>query len=155
MKCARRACESEDANFYNHSTRQRYCAECARRINLENAVDAQKLYGHQLCTPVVRLADWSDMPGPRYRRLGDHSAEEFRDEVLAPVLKENDLPVMVDLDGCIGIPASFSEEVFGGLVRSGFNGEDILRRLTIVCRDEPDRAVDANDYILEETYRDA
>lgn len=31
--CNRRACQKGPANYFNASTREWYCAECARRIN--------------------------------------------------------------------------------------------------------------------------
>lgn len=40
------------ANFYNHSTRKYYCKSCAMKLNADpyNARDAQRLFGHELCT---------------------------------------------------------------------------------------------------------
>lgn len=49
QKCNRTSCNSENARYYNFSTRKYYCAECARIINFYNDFDAIKLYGHSLC----------------------------------------------------------------------------------------------------------
>ena len=62
--------------------------------------------------------EFSRYPGPRFRRLGDFSGEEFRDDVLIPLLREND-KVVLHLDGVAGYGSSFFEEAFGGAIRAG------------------------------------
>jgi hypothetical protein len=64
----------------------------------------------------VKVAEFSRFPGPRYKKLGPHSGEEFRDNVLKVALENND-EVLVDLDDVFGYGSSFLEEAFGGLVR--------------------------------------
>ncbi len=49
-ECNRTVCENEDANWFNHSTRAWYCQRCAFKLNDENRDDADRLYGHPLCT---------------------------------------------------------------------------------------------------------
>lgn len=53
--CNRRDCLRPGANWYNHSTRQHYCASCAHRLNTDefNRRDAMALWGHDLCTEVT------------------------------------------------------------------------------------------------------
>lgn len=66
---------------------------------------------------VVNIArDFSEVPGPLYRRLGEDSGERFRDVYLWPALQKNP-SVHVELDGVEGYSASFLEEAFGGLIR--------------------------------------
>lgn len=66
---------------------------------------------------VINIAtDFSQFPGGRFRTDGPHSGEEFRDDILAPALKSGDT-VRLILDGVAGLPSSFREEAFGGLVR--------------------------------------
>lgn len=49
--CNRQACQKPGANWYNHSTRAYYCAECAGLINYPGGrADAMRLYGHLCCT---------------------------------------------------------------------------------------------------------
>ncbi len=48
--CNRTACQKPGAEYYNHSTQKYYCEECAESINLANWKDAQRLFGHALCT---------------------------------------------------------------------------------------------------------
>ena len=63
--------------------------------------------------------DFSRYPGLRYKRLGDHSGEEFRDNLLIPALRDEG-GVSIELDGTKGYGSSFLEEAFGGAVRQGF-----------------------------------
>ncbi|EPA0076118.1 TPA: DUF4325 domain-containing protein [Enterobacter hormaechei] len=70
-------------------------------------------------------------PFGRYKNEGPGSAEELRDDFLIPALNKYDL-VNIELDGVMGYGASFLEEVFGGLVRSGFNDGDLIYRINIV-----------------------
>ena len=64
--------------------------------------------------------DFSRTPGARLRKEGAHSAEQFRDELLIPRVREamnSDSKLLIDLDGTAGYAACFLEEAFGGLVR--------------------------------------
>ena len=78
---------------------------------------------------IIKMADWSRYPGGRERKQCTNSAEEFRDDVLLPALAEPGV-VTVDLDGLAGMPASFTEEVFGGAVRA--MGPDVASRIRVV-----------------------
>lgn len=53
-ECARRACQKKDANYYNRSTRQYYCAECAEKINSAQ-FDVHDANPKVLCTPVLHI----------------------------------------------------------------------------------------------------
>lgn len=64
----------------------------------------------------LRIADFTRYPGGRYKKISRFSGEEYRDEHLAPALKEGEA-VIVDLDGTVGYGSSFLDEVFGGIVR--------------------------------------
>lgn len=50
--CNRSACQAPGAYWYNHSTRLYYCETCAEILNKDkfNREDAQRMYGHPLCT---------------------------------------------------------------------------------------------------------
>jgi hypothetical protein len=67
---------------------------------------------------IVIAEDFSRFPGGRYRKDGDFSGEQFRDDFLIPALRRYPI-VRVVLDGTAGYAASFLEEAFGGLIRSG------------------------------------
>lgn len=58
------------------------------------------------------VRDFTDAPGGRYRIQGDYSGEQFREDVLVPALSEH-AHVIVDLNGALGLPASFIDEAFG------------------------------------------
>jgi hypothetical protein len=51
-ECKRTACSTKPAVYFNHSTRSHYCASCAHLINIHNYSDAQRMFGHDLCTLV-------------------------------------------------------------------------------------------------------
>jgi hypothetical protein len=74
--------------------------------------------------------DYSETPGGRYVQDGPFSGERFRDELLAPALRDHSR-VEVDLDGALSLGSSFLEEAFGGLVRTGFSADELHSRLTI------------------------
>lgn len=79
----------------------------------------------------IRLMDWSKLPNGRFRNDGPHSAEVFRDDVLAPALRTHD-SVTLDLNGVYGLASSWTEEVFGGLVRNcQFTPEQLRRKLDL------------------------
>jgi len=70
--------------------------------------------------------DFSPFPAGRKRGDGPYTGETFREDVLRPKLSGG-LHVILDIDGVEGLPSSFLEEVFGGLVRSGWNLADLRR----------------------------
>ena len=71
----------------------------------------------------INLArDFTKFPGGRFRSDGPFSGEEFREDYLLPAL-QNYENVTVILDGVAGLPSSFQEEAFGGLVPTGSSGE--------------------------------
>lgn len=83
---------------------------------------------------MIKIAsDFSPYPGGRYRTDGDWTGEAFREEKLLPALQADET-VVVDLDGVRGLPPSFLEEAFGGLLREGFKLADLQRRLQFVAK---------------------
>ena len=101
---------------------------------------------------ILRIADeFSLLPGPRFRKEGPNSAEQFREELLIPRFKEadsNDQILLVDLDGVIGYATSFLEDSFGSLARE-FGIECVLSRLSFKSTDEPYLEDDIRRYIRE------
>ncbi|WP_246327230.1 STAS-like domain-containing protein [Burkholderia guangdongensis] len=75
--------------------------------------------------------DYSDEPGGRYYTDGPHSGQRFREEFLAPALRNNEV-VEVDIGDVLAFGSSFLEEAFGGLVRLGFAARDLHNRLRVV-----------------------
>jgi len=83
--------------------------------------------------------DFSPYPGSRSRKISDHSAEEFYEELLQPKYKEakdSNVKLSIDLDGAAGYAASFLDEAFGRLGHE-FGLEDVKGRLIIVSTEEP------------------
>lgn len=68
-------------------------------------------------TAVISIAkDFSRVPAGRYLEDGDFSGTKFRQDLLAPALRNHE-HVKVVFDGVAGLGSSFLEEAFGGLVR--------------------------------------
>lgn len=85
---------------------------------------------------VLRLADYTRYPCGRFIDDGPGSAELFRTGHLVPAL-EIHYQVILDLNGVYGFPASWTEEVFGGLVRHhGYTPADLKIRLVIDISDD-------------------
>lgn len=83
--------------------------------------------------------DFTPYPGGRSRKVGDHSAEEFYEDVLQPKYKEakeGKTQLTVDLDGSAGYAGSFLDEAFGRLGHE-FGFDDVKERLVIVSTEEP------------------
>lgn len=71
-----------------------------------------------LYLPIWKI--FSETPGPRYRCEGNFSGEEFREEILVPLIRQaqqENKKILVDLDGTTGYATVFLDEVFGGVVR--------------------------------------
>ncbi len=95
--------------------------------------------------------EFSEFPGPRFRKEGDHSAEQFREEMLSPKFKEAQATgdtLFVDLDDGFGYATSFLEEAFGGLARE-YGPEIVLQGLIFKSNDEPYLEDDIRRYIRE------
>lgn len=92
----------------------------------------------------IIVADRYSCPGPRYKRLGPASGEEFREWVEKELAISTDLTIV--LDGTEGYGSSFLEECFGGLIRSGIS-PDIVRGIRLISNEEPELIDEINDYI--------
>jgi len=80
------------------------------------------------------VTEFTDTPGGRYRLHGDFSGEQFREEVLAPALRDFD-EVVLDLNGAFGFPSSFIDEAFGILVEK-IGLAAVNRKLRILLDDD-------------------
>lgn len=81
-------------------------------------------------TEISIAKEFSRTPGGRYRKHGAFSGEEFRERILWPALHDegNDADIVeVNFDGVAGMPSSFLEEAFGGLVRKDVASAKRLR----------------------------
>ena len=100
--------------------------------------------------------DYSETPGSRYISDGPFSGEEFRDKLLEPRYLNClhlGIKLIIDFDGGYGYPIAFLEEAFGGLVRKGYSGIDLLNNIVFISNEEPEIIEDITKFILEEEQR--
>jgi hypothetical protein len=93
--------------------------------------------------------EFSKTPGPRFRREGKFSGEDFRETILRARLDQavrEGAVLHVDLDGGYGYAPSFLEEAFGGLARQ-CGPELILKTLSFKSDEEPYLIDDIRSYI--------
>ena len=83
--------------------------------------------------------EFSAFPAGRKRSDGPFTGELFREEIIGPSLKRGE-HITLDLDGVEGLPSSFLEEVFGGLVRDGYTIETLRDLIDFKCTD-PDLSI--------------
>ncbi|MGC0820783.1 STAS-like domain-containing protein [Pantoea agglomerans] len=95
---------------------------------------------------LVKVASRYPSPGPRFKRLGPSSGEEFREWLVAELGKDEELTV--DLDGTEGYGSSFLEESFGGLIRLGIDKHKVLQ-IKIISNEEPELIDEISGYINE------
>ena len=95
--------------------------------------------------------EFTKSPGPRYRKDGSLSGQQFLEEILRPRFEEAlaaSAKLVVNLDGVSGYPTSFLEEAFGGLAR--LHKQDVVdRTLEFVCTDEPYQDQEIRRYIRD------
>jgi hypothetical protein len=97
------------------------------------------------------LRDFADTPGPRSREEGEHSGEQFLEEILLPKFEEalrTNQKLTVDLDGTEGYATSFLEASFGGLARK-YDTPRVLGVVQIKSDDEPHLVEEIKKYIVE------
>src|SRR5690554_3573488 len=99
----------------------------------------------------IRVSEFTEFPGPRYRDLGPYSGEEFREEVLVPAIKEFGGNIEVDLDGTFGYGSSFLEEAFGGLIRNKNLTTEQASELAkhIISEEDPSLAEEVKSYLTD------
>lgn len=85
--------------------------------------------------------NFTETPGPRFRRQGPFSGELFRGKLLE-LLRRVDGQILIDLDGTRGFGSSFLDEAFGGLIMSeGLTKDDVLRRFRFKSDADPSYVV--------------
>ncbi|NLR22590.1 MULTISPECIES: STAS-like domain-containing protein [Pseudoalteromonas] len=102
---------------------------------------------------IIKVSDFTEFPGPRHKKFGEFSGEEFRDSILVPALMGNET-VVVDLDGVMGYGSSFLEEAFAGLLREGVAKDKVLMVVeNLISRDDPSLISEIDTYVKEEIER--
>ena len=95
---------------------------------------------------------FSECPGGRYESQGPYSGEEFRNNYLIPtydICRERQENLIVDLDGGYGYGCGFIEESFGGMVRCGYSGKELLKNIEYISEDEIGLPDKIRNYIKE------
>lgn len=89
---------------------------------------------------IIVAKDFSATPGGRFRTHGPFSGEEFRQDLLLPRFDEarqKGEKLEIDFDNVVGLPSSFLEEAFGGLVRdrSALSIDQLTSTLSLMTSD--------------------
>ncbi|WP_219927027.1 STAS-like domain-containing protein [Siccibacter turicensis] len=100
---------------------------------------------------MIKVADRYPCPGPRYKKLGSASGEDFRDWIEQELAASTGL--IIDLDGTEGYGSSFLEESFGGLIRKGYD-IDVIRGIELKSEEEPELIDEIKEYI-EDAIKDS
>lgn len=93
-------------------------------------------------------------PAGRYLTDGPFSGQKFREDFLIPALLGADPEIEITLSDARGLKSSFLEEAFGGLVRLGYDPNELLRRFKFVSRD-PSLPEEIEEYIRAQQSKDA
>jgi hypothetical protein len=80
--------------------------------------------------------EFSRFPGGRKRQNGQHSGEEFREDVVLPLLDRYEY-VTFDLSGSAGYGSGFLDEAFGELGKI-FGLRETRRRIKLIASDDED-----------------
>jgi hypothetical protein len=105
--------------------------------------------GEWVVTVINIATDFARYPFGRYVGDGPYSGQRFREELLVPALRRDSEEIVVNLDGAIGMGSSFLEEAFGGLVRQGFDRDEVARRVRISSSRDGTKAAEIGRYIAE------
>ena len=101
--------------------------------------------------PTLEIKNFSVKPGVRLRSEGPHSGEEYREDILEPVLRNSITSgekITVVLDGVYGYATSFLEEVFGGAVRK-YGYDKIKNLIIVISRQRPYYQKDIEKYMRD------
>ncbi|ELY2860861.1 STAS-like domain-containing protein [Cronobacter sakazakii] len=93
---------------------------------------------------IIKVASRYPCPGPRFKKLGPASGEDFREWVEKELKHSSELTI--DLDGTEGYGSSFLEECFGGLVRRGIDPA-IIKNIKFKSEEEPELIDEITEYI--------
>lgn len=88
----------------------------------------------------IRVMDFSTSPGPRYTNQGEDSGESYYHDVLNEEFNKainNNMILVVDLDGPDGYASSFLDEAFGNLIYD-FGVAFVKDHLEIKSNEEPE-----------------
>ena len=98
---------------------------------------------------------YTEIPGPRFKKEGEFSGEDFRETVLKALVcqaKQENTMILIDLDGGYGYPTSFLEEAFGGLVRE-LKDKELYKIFEFKSDEEPMLIGEIKRYLQEATEK--
>lgn len=102
---------------------------------------------------LVISKEFSATPGPRKKIEGDFSGESLRKGVLVEKLQQainQDVKLIIDLDGTAGYGTSFLEEAFGGLIReNGYSYKTIEDHVVFKSTEEEYLLDDIKGYMSD------
>jgi len=75
-------------------------------------------------------------PGGRRRKHGEHSGEEFREDILLPLLNQYEY-ITFDLGGSAGYSSGFLDEAFGE-IGAILGLKEAERRIKFLAEDDPE-----------------
>ncbi|RRW40999.1 MULTISPECIES: STAS-like domain-containing protein [Pseudomonas] len=102
----------------------------------------------------LKVADFSEFPGPRKESIGPNSGEKFRDEKLIPAIHKYGKNLKVNLDDTAGYGSSFLEEAFGGLIRCGIDKDVVLSICdNLISSEDPSLISEIKLYVHDEIKR--
>lgn len=96
--------------------------------------------------------DFSKLPGEIDELHGTNTGEKFRNNYLIPVYDYclvRDENLNINFCNSHGYAASFLEEAFGGMVRNGYDGKQMLRKMNFKTEEEPLLEDSIVEYIIE------
>jgi hypothetical protein len=97
----------------------------------------------------ISVSTFTTLPGARYKKDGDGSAEEFFDDYIKQHL-ENKEPILIDFDNTWGYASSFLSELALKISRQcKHNKLDVREKIEIKSNDEPGLVKRFWDYIDE------
>lgn len=91
-------------------------------------------------TIVVKVSDFTTLPGARHREDGDGSADQFFEERVLPILRKilenKESKIIIDLDGTLGYASSFISQLAVRIKGEVHNKRTIKKRLIIKSDDD-------------------
>ena len=85
----------------------------------------------------INVSDFTTLPGARYKKDGDGSAEEFFDKYIKQHLKDKEF-ILIDFDNTWGYASSFLSELALEISRQcEQDGLDVRKKIKIKSDDEP------------------
>lgn len=97
---------------------------------------------------IVRVRDFTTLPGPREKKDGPNSAEEFFETCIDGYVFSDDR-LSIDFDGTWGYPSSFISQLAGHLVELYESYDKVKRMVNVVSLEEPGMEQRLFKYALE------